>query len=107
GQRACTAVPSALDRRVPQDGQNAAPSNRAPKQAGQLIRASTDWQYRHRELSVSAEAPQLGQCSDSASIGRQDTSEADTLRCFNTWRRGSMGLMDFIKGELIDVIEWT
>jgi len=87
---------------VPQDGQNAAPSKSNAMQAGQPIVASRQRQYAQRPASCEAGAPQLGHrnvatwvCTFVVSAARV---AADNI---------SMGLLDLIKGELIEIIEWT
>jgi len=95
GQGACAGAPDARARRAPHDGQYAAPSNIRAKQAGQLTVASAAWQYLHAASPGPAGPPQFGQCSAPASLAIVQIEYRP------------MGLMDFIKGELIDVIEWT
>jgi len=95
GHGACAGAPEVRARRVPHDGQYAAPSNISAKQAGQLTVASAAWQYLHAASPGPAGPPQFGQCSAPASLAIVQIEYRP------------MGLMDFIKGELIDVIEWT
>jgi hypothetical protein len=59
---------SALAERAPHFGQNADPANIGAKQPGQLTVASRARQYGHRAVWGSAAAPQLGQCSEWASV---------------------------------------
>jgi hypothetical protein len=71
GQIAAAPAPSALDRRVPQCGQNAASSKRRAKQTGQLTVVSLASQYGQRPASAPTAAPQFGQWSDAASMVRR------------------------------------
>jgi excisionase family DNA binding protein len=110
GHAAAEGCGSALTDRVPHLGQKADPSNIRAKQRGQAIVASRARQYGHRGACGSAAAPQFGQCSESASF--IPTSNAHRIDLSPPARRRlsverAMGLMDFIKGELIEVIEWT
>jgi excisionase family DNA binding protein len=86
---------------VPQDGQNVAPSNSSAMHTGHPIAASLDKQYAQRPASGEAGAPQLGHRSVEAWVCTLLVSAA-IRRSDN---RG-MGLLDFIKGEVIEVIEW-
>ena len=69
---------------------------------GQPIVASRDWQYAQRGASGAAGAPQLGHRSAAAPVCTPRVS-ACRRRADNT----DMGLIDFIKGELIEIVEWT
>jgi excisionase family DNA binding protein len=83
-------------RRAPQVGQYTEPANMTAKHAGQLTAASAAWQYLQLWSPGPAGAPQFGQWRERAS---------PVIRC--SYNTPTMGLMDFIKGEFIDVIEWT
>ena len=69
---------------------------------GHPIVASRDWQYPQRPASGAAGAPQLGHRSVAALLC---TTEVSALRpaADNT----AMGLIDFIKSEYIEIVEWT
>src|SRR6476646_5346907 len=90
-----TAAVSVRARRAPHFGQYTEPANITAKQAGQLTAASAAWQYLQLWSPGPAGAPQFGQWSEIAS---------PVIWC--SYNTPTMGLMDFIKGEFIDVIEW-
>jgi len=69
---------------------------------GHPITASRDWQYAQRPASGAAGAPQLGQRSIVTLV---------CTTCVSAFSPAAdnfgMGLMDFIKGEFIEIVEWT
>jgi excisionase family DNA binding protein len=69
---------------------------------GQPIVASRDWQYAQRPASGAAGAPQLGHRSVAMLVCTTRVSAPHPV-ADNT----GMGLMDFIKGEYIEIVEWT
>jgi excisionase family DNA binding protein len=89
-------------RAAPQDVQNAAPWNNRFRHTGHPMAASRDWQYAQRPASGAAGAPQLGHRSVSALV----CTICVSAPCRKADNRG-MGLMNFIKGELIEIVEWT
>ncbi len=69
---------------------------------GHPIVARRDWQYAQRPASGEAGAPQLGHRSVAAFVCTPRVSASIPVAD----NRG-MGLIDFIKGELVDIVEWT